>query len=160
MIYAKDMLTKSMRKGRTTAVSLLNELRKAGGLPEPHYEYKPGGNTKKPIHFYELRFHLPRFLVEDLNFDAEHSGNIVTGSGKANQKQYAKSLAALETVHRIEEGSNATTKLSNLFDEYKEVQRQRQEEIEAVPLARSRMGKLAIRHELSRDTASDATRSD
>jgi hypothetical protein len=134
MIYAKDMLTKSMRKGRTTAVSLLNELRKAGGLPEPHYEYKPGGNTKKPIHFYELRFHLPRFLVEDLNFDAEHSGNIVTGSGKANQKQYAKSLAALETVHRIEEGSNATTKLSNLFDEYKEVQRKRQEEIEAVPL--------------------------
>jgi ATP-dependent RNA helicase DHX57 len=134
MIYAKDVLTKLTKKGRTTAVNLLNELSKAGGLPEPHYEYKPGGTTKKPIHFYKLRFRLPRFLVEDLNYDDGYSGSIVTGSGKANQKQYAKSLAALETVHRIEEGLNTTTKLSNLFDEYKEMQRKKQEEIEAAPV--------------------------
>ena len=104
MILRKDMLTKSMKRGRLSAVALLNKLAEAGPLPAPHFEYEAGGSTKRRQHFYKVRFRIPEFLFED-NENADYflAGNTITGAGKCTTKAFAKSLAALEAVHRLEE---------------------------------------------------------
>jgi HrpA-like RNA helicase len=112
MVLKKELLTKSLRKGREAAVSLLQKLSHVGGLPEPMYEYEAGGSVRKPSHFYKIRFRAPKFLLDRLY--QQH----ITGAGRASQKAYARTLAALEVVHQIEEDMSVSREgLQKLIDD-------------------------------------------
>lgn len=131
MTLMKDMLTKSLKKGRLKAVTLLNDLARIGGIPEPHYEYKPGGNVRKPVHFYKLRFRVPQFLQQK----SEYEIRTIVGAGRCRSKQDAKSLAALEAVHRLEEMLDANRGgLQQLLEEYRLHQQEQQDAVEATPV--------------------------
>jgi len=115
-------------------VNLLNQISRAGSLPEPHFEYEPGGSVKRPSHFFKVRFRVPSFLVDNewLGLD---SRSVVVGAGRCRSKQFAKSLAALEVVHRLEEVLNAEREgLQKMLDDFINKQKQRQEEIESTPV--------------------------
>jgi HrpA-like RNA helicase len=140
MVLKKEMLTKTLKKGRLTAVNLLNQISRAGSLPEPHFDYEPGGSVKKPSHFFKVRFRVPNFLVDNERLDLD-SGSVVVGAGKCRSKQFAKSLAALEVVHRLEEGLNAQRGgLQKMLDDFVNKQKQRQEEIESTPVEKEISG--------------------
>lgn len=127
-----DMLTKSLRRGRLEAVNLLDRLSKAAGLPVPHYQYESSGYTKKPSHFYKVRFRVPEFISDEMK---DWAGSSVTGAGRCKSKKSAKSLAALEAVHRLEEALELPYgSLKKKVDELEAKQKQQQEEIENTPI--------------------------
>ena len=102
MILTKDMLTKSVKKGRLQAEALLRDMARAANLPDPHYEYRASGSTKKRIHFFKVRYRVPKFILDrksEYFFGEEH---MIHGSGRATSKKDAKKLAALEVVHEME----------------------------------------------------------
>lgn len=127
------MLTKSLKKGRLTAESLLSKLSQVGGIPEPHYEYEACGSVKKPLHFFKVRFRVPHFI------NGDRKGNVfydtIHGAGRCTTKQFAKSLAALEAVHRLEEELDVQRgSLQNRLDDYLAKLKRKQEELEAFPV--------------------------
>jgi len=131
MVLRRDLLSKSMRKGRARAVELLGRLARAGGLPEPVYEHKGAGSPKKPKHFLEVRFKIPGFLLKESDFETR---NIVAG-GIASQKAFAKSLAALEAVHRLENTLKLKRGgLAERVEAYEKRQRQLHDEITMTPI--------------------------
>ena len=126
-------MTKAMRKGRGTAVSLLNRLAKTAGLPEPVYDHQPGASKRKPSHFMKVTFRVPGFLQEMSDCSFEYRN--VVGGGRASQKAFAKSLAALEAVQRLEETMGlGRGELLKVIDKYEEDQQKKKEEIQATPV--------------------------
>jgi len=103
MILKRETLSKSLRKGRLTSIQLLDRLSKAAKLPSPNYFYEAGGHAKYASHYYRVKFRIPDFLKrhyapqDELLFETS-----VTGAGRDHIKQFAKTLAALEVVHRLE----------------------------------------------------------
>lgn len=131
MVLHKELLTKSLKKGRLQAVSLVDRLARAGGTPAPVYEYDASGTPKRPKHFMKVRFPVPKFLRDEGDFYDRH----VVGAGKAGQKAFAKSLAALEAVHRLEEALDLERGgLQKRLDEYEMQQQKEKEKIEATPV--------------------------
>lgn len=109
MLLKKEFLTKSAKKGRVGAVALLCDFSRLGNLPDPLYEHEVGGFTKRPSHFMKVRFRVPKVLLEHLNKHSLEWGsfnNFVTGAGRCASKKNAKSLAALEVLHRLENDLN------------------------------------------------------
>ena len=128
MTLYRDGLTKISKKGRAEAVSLLSQLSQVAGLPEPVYQYEAGGYVKKPMHFMKVRFRVPQFLNDNMS-------ETIVGSGRDRNKQFAKSLAALEVVHRLEESLNAErNSIPQLLQEFIEQREQKQAALEAVPV--------------------------
>ena len=131
MILKKDMLTKAMKRGRTSAVALLNDLSRTSGLPDPHYDYEPGGSVKKRSHFYKVRFRVPQFLLDSRDVDR----SLVVGAGRCTTKKNAKSLAALEAVHRLEEAMDVSRGgIPTLLEEYRKRRQEEKEQLEALPV--------------------------
>jgi len=131
MVLHKELLTKHLKKGRLEAVSLLGRLAKAGGTPLPVYDHEGSGSPKRPKHFMKVRFHVPDFLRQQGDFDYRN----VVGAGKAGQKAFAKSLAALEAVHRLEEALDLKRgELQKKLDEYELQQQKQKERVEATPV--------------------------
>jgi hypothetical protein len=134
MILTKEILSKSGKKGRLEAISLLNKLSQVGRLPEPYYEYRPGGYAKKRLHYFRVRFRVPQFLMEQMKdlFDTS-----IVGAGRCRQKPFSKSLAALEVVHQLEEGLGAPRGgLQAKLDEYLAEEAKKQQDIELIPIDR------------------------
>ena len=139
MILTVDMLSKKLKKQRSTAVSLLNQLTSAGKLPELIYDYEHGGTPKRPSHFAKVRFRVPRFLLEgplSPNMDnITLFSTSVSGSGRCSKKVSAKSLAALEVILRLEEEMEVPNGyLLEKLEQYIAEQNKLQAEIEAVPV--------------------------
>ena len=131
MILTKEMLTKATKRGRGEAVELLNRMAQAGGIPIPHYEYNQQGSTKKPKHFCKVRFQAPEFLRKD----GDLLSHVVVGSGRCSTKKNAKTLAALEVIHRIQDEMDLELGgLKSKVTGYEEEQSKRREEIEATPV--------------------------
>jgi hypothetical protein len=129
MTLTKDMLTKSLKKSRATAVSFLQKLSNAGGLPEPVYDHEVGGSPKRPLHFFRVRFRVPSFFKTDF---VRHS---VIGSGRCSTKASAKSLAALEVIFRLENDLDEKEGyLAAKLEEFLEQQNRKQAEMEAIPV--------------------------
>lgn len=132
MTLYKDMLTKSLKRSRKTALTLLQQLSRAGGIPEPVFEHEVGGTAKRPSHYARVRFRVPSFLHDPSMIYS----SVVVGSGRCSKKVDAKSLAALEVIFRLEndlqvkEGFIATK-----LEEFIASQKQKQEEIEALPVS-------------------------
>lgn len=140
MVLTKEMLTKSLKKQRTTAVSLLNQLSAAGNLPDLTYEYQHGGTPKRPSHFAKVRFRVPRFLLDATSSDKKDGvtlfTNSVTGSGRCTKKVSAKSLAALEVVLRLEEEMEVPNGyLLQQLEDYIKNQQEKKAAIEAIPVS-------------------------
>mmetsp|Transcript_41888 Transcript_41888/g.100602 ORF Transcript_41888/g.100602 Transcript_41888/m.100602 type:complete len:1131 (-) Transcript_41888:798-4190(-) len=141
MILTKELLTKGTKKGRVTAVNLLNDFARFAQLPEPYYEYNASGSTKRRWHYYKVRFRVPKLLQQTdkdgyLFEYATRGGEIVVfGSGKATKKTDAKSLAALEVVHRLEESLQVSRNgLPDLLEQYRQNIKDKQASIEATPV--------------------------
>lgn len=131
MILTKEILSKTAKKGRLEAANLLNRLSAVGSLPEPYYEYRPGGYAKKRLHYFKVRFRIPQFLQEQMD---DFIGPTIIGSGRCRQKPFSKSLAALEVVHQLEEGLGVKRgELQSKLDEYLEREKEKQSDIEKIP---------------------------
>lgn len=132
MILTKDILTKTAKKGRLEAVNLLNQLSRVGRLPEPYYEYRPGGYAKKRLHYFKVRFRIPQFLQEQMQ---DIMGHTVIGQGRCRQKPFSKTLAALEVVHQLEQGLNVKRgQLQSKLDEFLEQEAAKLSTIERIPV--------------------------
>jgi hypothetical protein len=132
MILTKEILSKTARKGRLEAITLLNKLSLVGRLPEPYYEYRPGGYAKKRLHYFKVRFRVPQFLLEQMQdlFDTS-----IMGAGRCRQKPFSKSLAALEVVHQLEEGLGVTRGgLQAKLDAYLALEAKKQQDLELIPV--------------------------
>eukprot|EP00529_Nitzschia_sp_RCC80_P008148 CAMPEP_0113474346 /NCGR_PEP_ID=MMETSP0014_2-20120614/18534_1 /TAXON_ID=2857 /ORGANISM="Nitzschia sp." /LENGTH=1187 /DNA_ID=CAMNT_0000367185 /DNA_START=121 /DNA_END=3681 /DNA_ORIENTATION=- /assembly_acc=CAM_ASM_000159 len=141
MILTKELLTKGTKKGRATAVNLLNDFARFAQLPQPHYEYNAGGSTKRRWHYYKVRFRVPKLLQEAdkdgylFEYTIRGGEIVVSGSGKASKKIDAKSLAALEVVHRLEESLQVSRNgLPDLLEQYRQNIKDKQASIEATPV--------------------------
>jgi hypothetical protein len=145
MVLYKDLLTKNLSKGRDTATALLNRLSKAGGLPEPTYELQAGGNNKYPSFFFKVRFRIPAFLLQKKK-DGACAGregdadviftNVISGAGRCKNKKMAKSLAALECVHRLEyELDLKRSELEHKLEDYTVQQRLAKAQVQSVPVS-------------------------
>eukprot|EP00977_Amphora_coffeiformis_P027211 scaffold34595_cov160-Amphora_coffeaeformis.AAC.21 len=141
MILTKDMLTNTMKKGRLNAVALLNDFARMAKLPEAHFEYEARGSTKKRWHFYKARFRVPQALRNaDKNKNlweyTTRGGNVmVHGCGGATKKADAKSYAALEVVHRLEEALEVPRNgLTDLLNKMRQEMEEKQAAIEATPV--------------------------
>jgi hypothetical protein len=131
-ILTKELLSKTGKKGRLQAVTLLNKLAHVGKLPEPYYEYRPGGYAKKRLHYFKLRFRVPQFLMEQMKDLMDTS---VIGAGRCRQKPFSKTLAALEVVHQLEEGLGvARGGLQAKLDDYLAQEEKKQQELEKIPV--------------------------
>lgn len=147
MTLTKELLTKSLKKGRMGAVALLQQLSRAGGLPEPVYEHETGQMGKRTRHFCRVRFRVPSFLsAEESEPSADNLYRLgrrstVSGSGRCTNKAYAKSLAALEVLIRLEEVLEVGRgSLAKSAGEYTAIQKIKQEELEAVPVTQELPG--------------------
>lgn len=138
MILTKDALSKVQRKGRLTAITLLSDLSRAGGLPDPYYEYRPGGFRKKPSHYHIVKFRIPQFWINMHSTSSDEilfPGNRLVGSGRDTNKQFSKTLAALEVVHQLEFYSNVRRNtIATLLQQYKDELAAKQKAIEEQPL--------------------------
>ena len=135
MTLTKDFLTKATKKGRTAAIGMLNEMARTAGLPQPTYAYQALGNSKNPWHFMKVRFRVPRSLLASYGADDAGGALTVTGSGKCRTKQFAKSLAALEAVHRLEERmSLGRDELRRRMDEFRRGQEEAIARVESTPV--------------------------
>lgn len=135
MILTKEILSKSGRKGRLEAISLLNKLSQVGRLPEPYYEYRPGGYAKKRLHYFKVKFRVPQFLMDQMKDLFETT---VVGAGRCRQKPFSKSLAALEVVHQLEEGLKIPRGgLQAKLDDYLVQEAKKQQDIEQIPIDQS-----------------------
>lgn len=133
MILTKDMLTKTLKKGRLKAALILGRLTRAGGVAEPTYEYSAGGTNKYPSHFYKVKVFIPKFLQDHPDFEFMFTS--VTGSGRCKNKKMAKSLAALEAMLRIEESMDQTRgSLEARVEEFEKLMAEKRKEVEAIPV--------------------------
>mmetsp|Transcript_33069 Transcript_33069/g.80358 ORF Transcript_33069/g.80358 Transcript_33069/m.80358 type:complete len:1277 (+) Transcript_33069:152-3982(+) len=142
MTLTKKILTKATKKGQTAAISVLESLSSLADLPPPVFEYEAGGSTKKPSHFYKVRFRVPSFLEEDdentvggrFRKGGGGGGFTVTGAGRCTSKKSAKSLAALEVIHRMEMSlCLQRDQIRKDLETYKQQRKATQEELESLP---------------------------
>lgn len=141
MILTKEMLTKSLKKGREEAVHLLLKLSQLGGIPEPHFEYNSAGSNKRPAHFYKVRFRIPQFIIEEAAQGGFFGDIVVHGAGRCSNKKFAKSLAALEAIHRVEESLEVERGyLQKRLDDLAEEKIRKQQEFENFPIAQQLPG--------------------
>jgi hypothetical protein len=133
MILTKEILTKTLKKGRLKAAAILGRMTRAGGVAEPNYEFYAGGTNKYPSFFYKVKIFIPKFLQDYPDFEFIFSS--VTGSGRAKNKKMAKSLAALEAMVRLEEGLDLTRgNLESRIEAFEKLQAKKRAEIEAIPV--------------------------
>jgi HrpA-like RNA helicase len=144
MTLHKDMLTKALKKQRTTAVSLLNQLTAAGKLPELVYQYESGGTPKRPSHFCRVKFRVPRFILDSKTPDGDDivlMTNSMIGSGRCTKKVSSKSLAALEVILRLEEEMRVPNGwLLEKLDGFINAQQEKQKELESIPVTQETPG--------------------
>ena len=137
MILTKDALSKLSRKGRTGSISLLNQLCQVGNRPDPYYEYRPGGYRKKRSHYHLVRFKIPHYLIQQIgdNHDDILPSTQLIGSGRDRNKQFSKTLAALEVIHQLEYYLRLKRNtLPQTLEEYKERLAEQQAALESAPL--------------------------
>lgn len=119
------------------AVGVLSRLARCAGLPEPIYDHRPGASKKNPSHFMKVTFRIPDFLRTDYELFTRN----VVGGGKASQKAFAKTLAALEAVQRLEADMGLNKgELAKLVDKYEDEQRQKKEKIQSTPVEQEIQG--------------------
>jgi len=137
MILLRETMTQSCKKGRLSAISLLDRWSQLGRLPPPHYQYEPGGHGHKASHHYTVHFRIPQVLKQCFEDDSDSDSVVlfetsVKGSGRDKQKQFAKTLAALEVVHRLERmlelprGSNVLEELAQQLEQQQQQQQSQQ----------------------------------
>lgn len=102
MTLTKEMLSKTLSKGRQEAVLLLLRISRLGGFPEPVYKHSAEGGAKNRTHLYEVRFQLPQFLL-NIAGNSFSASRVVKGAGRCSTRRFARSLAALETIHFVED---------------------------------------------------------
>ena len=146
MVLTLEMLTKSLKKQRMTAVSLLSQLNAAGKLPELVYEFELAGSPKKPSHFAKVRFRVPKFILDTTQTGGDNQGitllsNSVVGSGRCTKKASAKTLAALEVILRLEEEMEVQNGyLAKRLEEYVQAAKERVKIIESTPVTQEISG--------------------
>jgi hypothetical protein len=139
MVLVKELLTPQLRKSQLQAVDLLRRIAQASGLKAPTYEFEVQGTPKKPRHFCKVQLKLPDFLRKQRDFVG--FGNRVSGAGRCSKKANAKTLAALEAVHKLEEFIDlGKGDLFQRLDEYEKKLKHEKIKVESTPVEQELAG--------------------